>query len=234
MNTREDEPGGDRLSVWTVAEGDGLGAVALQSGDQLTDRLCVAVWAQSCGPSAVLFLAGRDSKRGALLEYFCVRPDTQHVFALGLIKAITQPGVSAIGVIAEHRCLGHFPATGALDQLDPELRLGLESNPLGDPRLAPALLIGTPVLGQIQRPPKRHRPFAADRMHRHPDLTVAPLSQRPRVLTLDTWGNPSRPSGTVSSNNHASASICGATHSATASTTSAGSHGLSATNCCID
>ena len=46
--------------------------------------------------------------------------------------------------------------------------------------------VRAPVLGQIQRPPQRHRPPRTDRVHRHPDLTVTPLAQRPRVLALDT------------------------------------------------
>jgi hypothetical protein len=45
---------------------------------------------------------------------------------------------------------------------------------------------------------------------------------------LPSFGNP------VSSSTHASTSISGHTRSPTARTTSAGSHGLSVRNCCID
>src|SRR5438132_13060781 len=102
------------------------------------------------------------------------------------MQAIAQPGVLAIGVIAEHRRLGNTPAADTLDQLDPELGLGLERDLLRDLRLAPTPLVLTPILRQIQRPPQRHRPPRSDRVHRDPDLTVTPLAQRPRVLALDT------------------------------------------------
>src|SRR4029453_9935040 len=51
--------------------------------------------------------------------------------------------------------------------------------------LAPSLQVRAPVLRQIQRPPQRHRPPRSDRVHRHADLTVTGLPQRPRVLALD-------------------------------------------------
>jgi hypothetical protein len=46
--------------------------------------------------------------------------------------------------------------------------------------------------------------------------------------SLPSFGNP------VSSSTHAATSITGATRSTVAFTTAAGSHGLSAKNCCID
>jgi hypothetical protein len=41
------------------------------------------------------------------------------------MQAIAQPGVLSVGVIAQHRRLRNIPASGALDQFHPELRLGL-------------------------------------------------------------------------------------------------------------
>src|SRR5271155_1933357 len=103
------------------------------------------------------------------------------------MQAIAQPGVLSVGVIAEHRRLRNIPASGALYELHPELRLGLEGDLIGDLRLVPSLFISAPVLRQIQRPAQRHRPARTDRVHRDPDLAVTRLAQRPRVLALDTW-----------------------------------------------
>src|ERR1035437_3474818 len=186
MNPREDEPGGDRLAVGPVAEGDRLGAVRCEPADQRADRFGLAVGPQPGGRGTSLGLPGWDRKRGALLEYLRLRADTQHVLAASLIEAIAQPSVLAIGVITQHRCPGDIPARGALDQLDPKLRLGLESDLLGDLRLPAPLGVLAPVLRQIQRPPQRHRAVRADRVHRHTDLTVAGLPQRPRALALDS------------------------------------------------
>src|SRR5215218_6468193 len=133
-----------------------------------------------------LLLLGWHREHRPLREHLRGRPDRQHVLAPGLIEAIAQPRVLAVSVIAEHRRPREMPAVGALHQLDPELRLGLESDLLGDLRLPPPLLIRAPVLRQIQRPSQRHRPSPTDRVHRHADLTVTGLAQRPRVLALDT------------------------------------------------
>ena len=130
MNAREDEPGGDRLAVWTVAEGDGLGAVGSPSraiSSPIGSGL--AVRARSAGSRAPsFFLRGGTANMVPCSNTFVSGPTDSTYSHPASIKAIAQPGVLAIGVIAEHRRLGHFPARGALDQLDPELRLGLESN----------------------------------------------------------------------------------------------------------
>ena len=159
---------------------------APQALDQLADRLGLAVWPRPDRPASRARLLRWHREGGALLEHLRGRANRQHVLALGLIEAIAQPGVLPIGLIAEHRRPRNIPARGALDQLDPELRLGLERDLVRDLRLAPPLRVRAPVLRQIQRPPQRHRPPRADRVHRHADLTVTPLAQRPRVLALDT------------------------------------------------
>jgi hypothetical protein len=123
--------------------------------------------------------------RSGLLKHLGVRAERKHVVTAGLSEAIPQPGVGAIGRIAEHRPLDDLPARGALHEPDPKLRVGLERNPLRDLCLAPTLRVLAPVFWQIQRPPQWHRPARSDRVHRHPDLTVTSFAQRSRILPLD-------------------------------------------------
>ena len=186
VHAREDEPGGDRLAVGAVAEGDGLGAVAPSRAISSPIGSGLRSGRSRVGARAVLALAGWDRERGALLEHLRVRADRQHVLAPGLIEAIAQPGVPAIGVIAEHRRLRDTPSPQARStNSTPSSDLVLNATRSGIFALRRRSLIRAPVLGQIQRPPQRHRPRAPDRVHRHPDLTVTRLPQRPRVLTLD-------------------------------------------------
>ena len=121
-----------------------------------------------------------------MLKHQRLRPNRQHVLAAGLIEPRAQLTPAAIVVITEHRRPRNPPATSALDQVTRELDLRLEHNLVRDLRLAPPLCVLAPPLRQIQRPPKRHRAGLPDRVHRHPDLTVADLPQRARVLALDT------------------------------------------------
>src|ERR1017187_9952340 len=187
VDTRENEPGGDRFACGTVTEGDCLRAVGCEACNQLTDRLGAAVRSRQDRPASRLWLLRGHGEGGASFEHLRGGGDRQYVLAAGLMQAIAQPGVLSVGVIAQHRRLPNIPASGALYELHPELRLGLEGDPIGDLRLVPSLFISAPVLRQIQRPAQRHRPPRTNRVHRDPDLAVTRLAQRPRVLALDTW-----------------------------------------------
>src|SRR5258708_16459981 len=68
MDPREDEPGGDRLPVRAVTEGDGLRAGRPEPIDQLADPLGFAVRAQPGRPCPTLDLSARHPDTGPLLE----------------------------------------------------------------------------------------------------------------------------------------------------------------------
>ena len=116
-----------------------------------------------------------------------------------------------------------------------ELRLGLKDDLVGDLRLAPPLgRSAHHSSGRYSAQPSGSVPRSADRVHRDRDLAVADLAQRARVLALHP--GECRPSLgiPVSSTTHAATPISGATRSAQARTSTAGSQGESARNCCID
>src|SRR4030095_12349815 len=106
--------------------------------DELPAWWGLAAGPRPARPASRAPLLGRHREGGALLEHLRLRPDRQHVLAPRLVEAIAQPGVLTVGVIAKHRRPGNIPARRALDQLDPQLRLGLELDLIGDLCLAPS------------------------------------------------------------------------------------------------
>src|ERR1019366_151605 len=109
VNARKDEGGGHRFAVGPVAEGDRLGGVVSEPVDQLADRFGLSVWPRPDRPASRARLLRWHREHGALLEHLRGRANRQHVPALGLIEAIAQPSVLAIGVIAEHRRPRNIP-----------------------------------------------------------------------------------------------------------------------------
>src|SRR5207245_4790207 len=135
---------------------------------------------------AGLLLARGDSEYRLGCKHARVCVDREHIRKTGLVKTLTQLAVLAVCLIAKHWCPRNIPATSLLYEPHPEFGLRLKLDLLGDLGLRSALWILTPLLGQIQRPPQRHRPLPAHCVHGHSDLTVTDLPQGPRVLTLDT------------------------------------------------
>src|SRR5438128_1931565 len=148
--------------------------------------LWLTIWAQPGPRPAGLLLARRNSEYRLGCEHARVCVDREHIRKTGLVKTLTQLAVLAVCLIAKYRCPRNTPATSLLYQPHPEFGLRLKLDLLGDLGLRSALRILTPLLGQIQRPPQRHRPLPAHGVHGHSDLTVTDLPQSPRVLTLDT------------------------------------------------
>src|SRR5712691_9421706 len=82
------------------------------------------------------------------------------------VEARVEGGVVAVGLIGEDRRAGDLPARRPLRQRRRERRLRPEGNLLRDLRLPPPLLVGAPLLGQIERKAERERAAHADCVHR--------------------------------------------------------------------
>ncbi len=184
-DTHEGESGLHRLAVWPVTEADGLQAPLSEAGNERADRLRVAVRPRTQVMPACLARVGGHFEGGLGREHSRLGRDRQHVLESRGVQLLAQLGVIAIGAVTQHRCFLNVPARRLLNQLDGQLRLGLELNLMRDLRLAPALRIRTPLLWQIQSPAQRHRPLPTDSVQRHADLAVAGLPQPPGVLALD-------------------------------------------------
>ncbi len=185
VNTREDEPGGDRLACGVVAEGDCLRlSVASRRSTRRSARACGLV---AAGPARESPWASSGAPRRRPLAR------TPSWLARPTVRTRSRPDAGDHAARCSPRRRdrrapvpwGH-PSQPLARPVDPELRLGLEHNLIRDLRLTPPLLICAPVLREIQRPPQRHRPAPADCVHRNTNLTVTRLPQRPRVLALDT------------------------------------------------
>jgi hypothetical protein len=114
------------------------------------------------------------------------------------------------------------------------VRLTLEDDLVRDLRLPAALLVVAPLLRQIERETKRQRALLADCST---DTAIWQLPIWPSVPEYCRFTpGECRPSLRipVSSITQAVTPISGATRSTHACTNSAGSHGESARNCCID
>src|ERR1019366_22737 len=112
VHAREDEAGADRLTVGSVAEADGLRAALTKPGDQLSERLGLAVRPRPSAHGTALSLS---FKGGAVLEHQRLRPNRQHVLAASLIEPRAQLTPAAIVEITEHR---HPPGRRAPDPTD--------------------------------------------------------------------------------------------------------------------
>ena len=111
------------------------------------------------------------------------------------MQAFAQRGVIAIRLVAEHRRPGHIPASGALDQIDPQLGLGLKLNLGGDLRLPAALGVLTPLLGQISAHPNGTVPCSPTACTETPIWQLPIFPSVPEYWRL-TPGECFRPSGT--------------------------------------
>jgi hypothetical protein len=96
-------------------------------------------------------LASRPQRLGGL--------DRQHIGQVVLLHEGAQAGVAAVDLIGGHPSGRHLRVHSPRQQLLGELRLGLESDPLGHVRLGTARRVGGPFLGQIQLPVYQRPPL---------------------------------------------------------------------------
>lgn len=80
----------------------------------------------------------------------------------------------------------HIGRDHALDHLDRQRRLGGKSRAPGHMRGRQPFRIGSPALGQVQRPVDEGMPFGRDVGGEHADLTVRHLTRRPGVMAPHT------------------------------------------------
>ncbi len=127
--------------------------------------------------------------------------DRQHVLKRGVIELLTQPGVLPIRTVAKDRRPGDLPRA-ARSTSSTASSGWFELDLFGDLRLATRSASShTPPADTA--PPQRHCPHAADRVHRHADLTVPRFPSVPEYWrltpgeSLPSLGNP------VSSSTHA-------------------------------
>ena len=148
------------------------------------------------------------------------------------METLAQLGVVAVGAVAEHRRGRDLPTGGTLDEPHAQLGLGPKDDLLRNLRLAATLGVRAPLLGQVRAQPNGTVPFAPTACTDTPSWQLPILPSVPEYCRLTPGESLPSLGKPVSSSTHASTSISGATRSATARTTSAGSQGLSARNCC--
>ena len=190
----EHEARGDRLVVGPVAKGDGLRFGLSDSLDQRPDRLGRSVGLGASARPARLAFALGDLEGDLGREHRDLWADREHVLAARGVKAAAQAGVLSVGAVAQHRRGGNRPTGGALDQLDSQLGLGLESDVVGDLRRSPPPGVLTPLFGKVKRPAQGRRPLGAGRVQRDTDLAVADPRPAARPSAPATCGRPARSS----------------------------------------
>src|SRR5207249_4147549 len=107
-----------------------------------------------------------------------------YVLKLLLVQLGAEACVVAVGRVGEDRRGRDLPSGRLRAEVGGKRRLRLETDLLGDLRLAPPLLVVAPFLGQIQRPAQRQRAPPPDCAHADRDLAVTDLAERARVLAL--------------------------------------------------